>query len=215
MPPPERIGDAGTGHDAGPSEEGNDAAAPGATVAVPEDGTAAFDTLPADDVIYEAELVYRPADLVRQAREVAGRGLAASTRILARQAWRIGASLLALAMRDKLETLAILLLGLGGAVYPPVWIIGAILALISMKWDMRDKLLGLLLPVLLVVFGAVLVVALGGVRTTMTQYGLEGWLAAGRLARVGAVIGAGYLLRRVYRPRAPKPPPWSRPPARR
>ncbi len=215
IPGPERIGDAVPGQDAGPPGEGDERAAPGSTVAVPETGTATFDAVPADDVIYEAELVYRPADLVRQARDVAHRSLAASTKILARQAWRVGASLLALAMRDKLETLAILLLGVGGAVYPPVWIIGAILVLISRNWDMSDKLLGLLLPVLLVVFGAVLVVTLGGVRTSMTQYGLEGWLAAGRLARVGAVIGAGYLLRRVYRPRAPKPPPWSRPPGSR
>ncbi|MGI9006292.1 MAG: hypothetical protein ACR2FU_08865 [Streptosporangiaceae bacterium] len=183
---------------------------------MPVPAAAAFDEVPADEEIYEAELVYRPADLVRLAREVAGRGFAASMRVMARQAWRIGSSLLALAMRDKLETVAIVLLGLGGAVYPPVWVIGAILTLISPKWDGRDKLLGLLLPVLLVVFGAVLVVALGGVRTTMNQYGLEGWLAAGRLARVGAVVGAGYLLRRVYRgKRAPKPPPWSRPPGRR
>jgi hypothetical protein len=143
---------------------------------------------------------------------MAAGALGATARGLGTQVHRVGHSLLALAVRDKLETLAILLLGLGGAVYPLVWVPGAILALISPKWSLRDKVLGLVLPAFLVLFGAILVVALGGARVSLAQYGIEGWLAAGRLARVGAVIGAGYLLRRVYRgPRPPKPPPWSRP----
>lgn len=173
---------------------------------------AATPPVAAEEAGYGRELFFLSASRLRRAADLLGGGLAATARGLGSQLVRIGHSLLALAVRDKLETLAIVLLGVGGAVYPPVWIAGALLALISPKWDLRDKLLGLVLPGVLVVFGAVMVVALGGARATLTQYGLEGWLAAGRLARVGAVIGAGYLLRRVYRgPRAPKPPPWSRP----
>ena len=161
--------------------------------------------------VYTAEMFSRSVGPGARAREMVGHALPAAARALFRQVFRVVHSLIALAIRDKLETLAILLLGVGGAVYPPVWFLGAFLALISPKWDLRDKLLGLVLPAILVVFGAVMVVALGSARSTLTQYGVEGWLAAGRLSRVGAVIGAGYLLRRVYRgKRAQKPPPWSR-----
>lgn len=174
-------------------------------------GDAVPDRAGAQEGIDDPESFYLRVGRFRRAADVASGGLAATARGLATQVFRVGHSLLALAVRDKLETLAILLLGLGGAVYPPVWVLGAIFALISPKWSLRDKVLGLVLPALLVLFGAVMVVALGP-RVGMAQYGLEGWLAAGRLARVGAVIGAGYLLRRVYRgPRPPKPPPWSRP----
>ena len=54
--------------------------------------------------------------------------------------------------------------------------------------------------------------ALGGQRPSIGSYAFEAWLAAGRLSRIAAVLGAGYLLRRVYQgKREPRRPPWSTP----
>ena len=128
------------------------------------------------------------------------------------QVSRLGSGLLALALRDRRETVALVLLAIGGAAYPPIWLIGALVAISSRKWDLRDKWLGLAVPVLLVIFGAVLVMALGGQRPSIGSYAFEAWLAAGRLSRIAAVLGAGYLLGRVYRgKREPRQPPWSPP----
>ncbi len=125
---------------------------------------------------------------------------------------RLGSELREVATRDWLEAIAIVLLGLGGAVYPPIWLIGVLVALISRKWDRRDKWLGLGGPVLLVIVGATLVVVLGGERTSLGLYVHEAWLAAGRISRFAALLGAGYLLRRVrmYKgKRQPRVPPWA------
>ena len=148
-----------------------------------------------------------PAGQAAGGRSLSGIGMAAAGRIS-----RVGSGLLALALRDRLETIALVLLGIGGAVYPPIWLVGAMIAISSKKWDLRDKWLGLAVPVLLVIFGAVLVLALGGQRPSMGSYAFEAWLAAGRLSRIAVVLGAGYLLRRVYRgKREPRRPPWSTP----
>jgi hypothetical protein len=138
------------------------------------------------------------------------RWLSDASRTAAGRISRLGSGLLALALRDRLEAVALVLLGIGGAVYPPIWLIGAFIAITSKKWDLRDKWLGLAVPVLLVIFGAVLVMVLGGERPSMGSYAFEAWLAAGRLSRIAAVLGAGYLLRRVYRgKRERRQPPWS------
>jgi len=145
-------------------------------------------------------------------RAWASRWLAAASRTGAGRISRLGSGLLAMALRDRLETIALVLLAVGGAVYPPVWLIGAFFAISSKKWDLRDKWLGLAVPVLLVVFGAVLVMTLGGQRPSLGSYAVEAWLAAGRLSRIAAVLGAGYLLGRVYRgKRRPRRPPWTMP----
>jgi len=141
-----------------------------------------------------------------------GRWLGGAGGALAAWLSRLGSELLVVATRDWLEAIAIVLLGLGGAAYPPIWLIGVLVALTSRKWDHRDKWLGLALPVLLVVFGAILVVLLGGQRTSLGLYANEAWLAASRISRLAAVLGAGYLLRRVYKyqgERRPRKPPWS------
>jgi hypothetical protein len=134
-------------------------------------------------------------------------------------AWlsRLGTELVAVVLRDRLEAIAIVLLGLGGAIYPPIWIIGVIFALCSRKWDHRDKWLGLALPVFLVVFGAMFVMVLGGERQTIGHYAMEFWVAASRLSRLAAVLGAGYLLSRAIKyqgKRIRREPPWTqrRPP---
>jgi hypothetical protein len=140
------------------------------------------------------------------------RWLGDASRTAAGRISRLGSGLLALALRDRLEAVAVMLLGIGGAVFPPVWLIGVFVAVSSKKWDRRDKWLGLAVPVLLVIFGAVLVMALGGQRPSLGSYAFEAWLAASRLSRIAAVLGAGYLLGRVYRgKREPKRPPWSTP----
>jgi hypothetical protein len=117
-----------------------------------------------------------------------------------------------LALQNKVEILAVILLGVGGAVYPPIWIIGALFALPSRKWDIKDKFLGLTFPVVVVIVGTVLVLVLGGQHSSFTAYVTEAWLGAERLARVAAVCGALYLtwgLRRGRR--TPKQPPWNVP----
>jgi hypothetical protein len=102
-------------------------------------------------------------------------------------------------------------------VYPPVWLAGVLFALSSRKWDHRDKWLGLGLPVLLVIFGVTLVLLLGGPRQSMGSYATEAWLAAGRLSRIAAVLGAVYLFQRLHiyqGSRKRRSPPWG-PPRRR
>jgi hypothetical protein len=131
---------------------------------------------------------------------------------------RLGTELLTVVARDRLEAVAILLLGLGGAVYPPIWLIGVLVALSSRKWDHRDKWLGLGLPIPLVVFGATMVLLLGGQQLSMGHYATEAWLAAGRLSRIAVVLGAGYLLRRLHKyqgKRERRRPPWGPPHRRR
>ena len=129
-----------------------------------------------------------------------------------RQLKRLGPALLTIALRDRLETISLLLLGIGGAIYPPIWLVGAIIAIFSKKWDLRDKWIGLTLPVLVVVIGTALEVTFGAHFDAYWSYVVEAWVAAGRLSRVGAVLGALYLLWRSHRhggARTERLPPWS------
>jgi hypothetical protein len=133
---------------------------------------------------------------------VAARAAARQTSTLARGAVR-------LIWRHKLETIAVLLLGVGGAVYPPVWLLGVLVALPSKTWDLRDKWTGLVAPVLLVIVSTVLIVVVGGKHPTLGSYAFEAWLGAGRVSRIAAVLGAGYLFWRLRRgPRVRRRPPW-------
>jgi len=141
-----------------------------------------------------------------------GGGLSVIGGMLAAWLSRLGTELVTVLVRDRLEAFAVVVLGLGGAIYPPIWIIGVIIALGSRKWDHRDKWLGLALPVFLVTFGAMLVVVLGGERHSIGQYTMEFWVAAGRLSRLAAVLGAGYLLSRAIKyqgKRVRRQPPWT------
>ena len=124
----------------------------------------------------------------------------------------MGAALLAIAQRDRLEALAIVLLGIGGAIYQPIWLIGAFVAMASKKWDMRDKWLGLALPVLAVLIGTALAITLGARLSGYRPYLVEAWVAAGRLSRIAAVLSALYLLWRVHKYQGSptrRVPPWS------
>ncbi len=125
---------------------------------------------------------------------------------------RVVLNVLDLVRSHTVEFLAVLLLGVGGAIYPPIWLIGAVLALPSRKWDIRDKFIGITVPILLVIIGTVLVLVLGGQHGTIDSYAQEAWLAAERLSRVVAVLGAGYLLWVLRRGRrVPRQPPWNMP----
>jgi hypothetical protein len=124
----------------------------------------------------------------------------------------LGRAALALARRCPLEASAIAAMGLGGLVYPPVWLLGAAVALLSKHWDFRDKWIGLAGPVLLVIAGTGISVALGGNRTSFGAYLHAAWMAADYLSRAAAVLGAVYLTRCVQRGRRQPPvPPWNRP----
>ena len=62
--------------------------------------------------------------------------------------------------RHPLEAVAVVLLGLGGLIYPPIWLIGALVATFSKAWSISDKWIGLALPVFLVIVGIVVEVSL-------------------------------------------------------
>jgi hypothetical protein len=114
-----------------------------------------------------------------------------------------------LARQNPQEIIAIVLLGVGGAVFPPIWLLGVAVALPSRKWVIGDKFLGLVAPVILVIVGTVLVLVLGGQHATMLAYIREAWLGAERLSRVAALAGAGYLFWALRRSkRKPKNTPW-------
>ena len=189
--------DASSASEAGSARGGDDGGRPDEPASGIE-----FDASAADP--YEE---YEPGALARLARRlgVLGHALAA---------WlsRLGTELVAVMVRDRVEAIAVVLLGLGGAFYPPIWLIGVVVALFSRKWDHRDKWLGLALPVFLVEFAAMLVVVLGGQRQTIGQYTMEFWVAAGRLSRLVAVLSAGYLLSRAVKyqgKRIRRQPPWT------
>jgi hypothetical protein len=119
---------------------------------------------------------------------------------------------IAMARRHKLEATAVVLLGLGGLIFPPVWLIGAAVALASKVWDFRDRWIGLAGPVFLVIVGMVADVSLSASRGTLFGYVKEAWIFGGHLSRIAALLGAGYLAWRAQHGRRPPPvPPWNKP----
>jgi hypothetical protein len=115
------------------------------------------------------------------------------------------------ARRHKLEAVAVALLGLGGAIFPPVWLLGALVALASRLWDYRDKWVGLALPVLLTLIGAAAGFAVGG-RVSFGHGMHEGWAFAVDISRAMAVLCAFYLGWRASAGRRPPTvPPWDKP----
>jgi len=125
--------------------------------------------------------------------------------------WQLLASVGDWSRRHKLEAVAIALLGVGGVIFPPVWLAGAAVALASRLWDFRDKWLAVALPVLLTVIGTAVGIAVGS-RVSFGHGIHEAWVFAVGVSRATAVLSACYLgWRAAHGPRPPVVPPWDRP----
>ncbi|HEY2549567.1 MAG TPA: hypothetical protein VGI64_03220 [Streptosporangiaceae bacterium] len=110
----------------------------------------------------------------------------------------------ATARASPLEALALLLLGLGGAAFPPIWVAGALIAALSRVWDFRDKWVSLIGTPLLVVVGTAVEILLGGRPGSFSGFahGALAWAIV--LSRIGALLSAGFLGWRLRR--GPRPP---------
>jgi hypothetical protein len=117
-----------------------------------------------------------------------------------------------LARDHVLETVAILLLGLGGLILPlPFWPIGAIVTMFSRVWDVRDKTLAVVGPLLVTLVVSVPVALfVGGGSNPVVIYFHAVHVSFGLLVRVGSVITAAYLAWRVSQGPRVKAPPWRR-----
>jgi hypothetical protein len=117
-----------------------------------------------------------------------------------------------LARDNILETVAILLLGLGGLILPfPFWPIGAIVSMFSRLWDIKDKALAVTGPLLVTLAVSVLAtVFVGGGGNIIVAYFHALHVDFGLMLRVGSVITAAYLAWRVSKGPRVKTPPWRR-----
>jgi hypothetical protein len=121
---------------------------------------------------------------------------------------------LALVRRHPLETVAVLLLGVGGLVYPfPLWIIAMAAVIASRGWDARDKWAAVAIPVAFTLIAAIAIAGLfarsGSLAGYLSTVRIDGW----DLIRAGSVVAAAYLVWRLRRGRRPpREPPWRRPP---
>ena len=115
--------------------------------------------------------------------------------------------------RDKtLESVATILLGLGGVIFPPIWLLGAMVALASKVWDYRDKWLGLAIPIVLTIVGAAAGMILAGSQTSFGHDLHVGWVSADIASRISAALSAIYLAWRSVHGRRPDAvPPWNKP----
>jgi hypothetical protein len=112
---------------------------------------------------------------------------------------------------QPLESVAVVLIGIGGAAFPPVWVLGAAVALASRVWNHRDKWTGLGLPVLLTVVGTVAGICLTAGHATLSHDVHDGFVSADMLSRVLALLGAVYLgWRASPARRRPVVPSWAR-----
>ena len=117
-----------------------------------------------------------------------------------------------LAREHVLEAVAILLLGLGGLILPfPFWPIGAIVALFSRLWDVKDKSLAITGPLLVTLALSVIAAPfVGGSGNVIVVYFHALRVSFGLLVRVGSVLTAAYLAWRVSKGPRVKVPPWRR-----
>jgi hypothetical protein len=117
-----------------------------------------------------------------------------------------------LARENVLESVAILLLGLGGLILPfPFWPIGAIVAMFSRLWDLKDKAIAVIGPMLVTLALSVIAAPfVGGSGNVIVVYFHALGVSFGLLVRVGSVITAAYLAWRVSKGPRVKVPPWKR-----
>jgi hypothetical protein len=122
-------------------------------------------------------------------------------------------SVRALARSHPLETVAILLLGVGGLIIPVLWLAGGLIALVSRVWDVRDKWLALFGPLIFVLAALLAAGALGNGKNGFFTAFIHAFDAYREyLIRAGAVLTAAYLAWRIRRgPRMRSLPPWQRP----
>ncbi|HEV2242480.1 MAG TPA: hypothetical protein VGR98_15665 [Streptosporangiaceae bacterium] len=119
----------------------------------------------------------------------------------------------------RLEAAAVILMALGGLVYPfPVWLLGfslwllgVIFAAASRQWSPNEKWAGILGQVALVIAGTSVGLALGGQRHSLAAYGHEVLADSRYMMQIAALLGAAYLAWRAYRGRRYPLPPWRRP----
>jgi hypothetical protein len=133
-----------------------------------------------------------------------GRGIAARVARFTRQ--------------HRLETAAVVLMILCGLIYPlfswvlgfSLWLLGAILAAASRQWSLWEKWAGLLGPVVLVIAGTSVGLALGGHHHTVAPYVHEVLADSRVMIKISAVLGAVYLAWRAHRGPTFAVPPWNR-----
>jgi hypothetical protein len=121
-----------------------------------------------------------------------------------------------LARGHLLETAAIVLLGVGGVLFPivpPLWVLGSLLALASQVWDLRDRAVAFFGPVLITATVAAMIAVVNRVPGDLVVIYVHAFAdGAGYLLRFGCVASAVYLAWRVHRGPRVKVPPWRREP---
>jgi hypothetical protein len=130
----------------------------------------------------------------------------------------IAARVVRFTRQHRLETVAIVLMILCGLIYPAfswvlgfsLWLLGAILAAASRQWSLWEKWAGLLGPVVLVIAGTSVGLAIGGHHHTVAPYVHEVLADARFMIKISAVLGAVYLAWRAHRGPTFPAPPWSR-----
>jgi hypothetical protein len=117
-----------------------------------------------------------------------------------------------LSRRHLLESVAVVLIGLGGAILPfPFWLAGAVVALFSRLWGGREKVAAFGGPVLVDLVGAVVSAFLiGGNSNVIAIYLHALHIETSLWIRLGCVLTAIYLAWRVSQGRRVKVPPWKR-----
>jgi len=121
-----------------------------------------------------------------------------------------------LARRYPLETAAVMLLALGGLVFPfPYWLfgglLGGLLSIRSPMWLARDKWVAVVGPVVIMIAGTILAaVVTGGHGGAVTAYPHAFVAYAGDLLRLGNVLCAAYLVVQARRAPQRRLPPWQR-----
>jgi hypothetical protein len=117
-----------------------------------------------------------------------------------------------LARGHLLESVAVVLIGLGGALLPfPFWLAGALVALFSRLWDGRDKVAAIGGPILMVFLGSIVsALLMGGHNNVVAIYIHAMHVDTGLWIRIGCVLTAVYLGWRVSKGRRIKVPPWKR-----
>jgi hypothetical protein len=119
------------------------------------------------------------------------------------------------ARHHPLEAVAVVWLILSVLIFPPLWLIGVFIALLSSLWNPLDKLIGLAGPALLAIIGTGIGLAMGA-KHSPSGYFKEGLALSTDLFRIGAILGAIYLAWRVTKGRRQdSTPPWMRPTTRR